>query len=132
MEKRDEERLIIEYFRKHYPYFPKGKLVKSESPDFILKITPKKTIGIELTRLDPFANSLKEKIEISLQKKAGKFSNYQQPKFNEIWLIIHADFVEESKSFNIQNKIDNWRFPSEYKRVFFFDLFEKRIYQIYL
>jgi hypothetical protein len=49
--KQIQEYIIIDNFRKHYPQFPKGKLIKSESPDFILKTGAKHTIGIELTSL---------------------------------------------------------------------------------
>ncbi len=48
----DEERLIIQMFREVYDDFPKGKIIKSESPDFILKEPRKKKTGIELTRLN--------------------------------------------------------------------------------
>jgi len=42
-------------FRENYPDFPKGKLTKSESPDFVLKLSPSKSIGIEISRI--FKNS---------------------------------------------------------------------------
>ena len=52
MNHHDEEIMILELFRKSYPEFPKGKLVKSESPDFILQQNyPNQSIGIEVTRL---------------------------------------------------------------------------------
>ncbi len=130
MDQKSEERLIMEYFRESFSDFPKGKLIQSESPDFILKPGPKKSIGIELTRLAENASSLKEKIEASLENKNNKIHLYQQKKFNAIWLIIHSDFIDESKSFNINNKLDNWKFNSKFDRVFMFDLFEKKIYPI--
>ena len=43
----EEEISILKIFSKEYSDFPKGKLVKTESPDFILKINLKKSIGIE-------------------------------------------------------------------------------------
>jgi hypothetical protein len=49
--KKQLEILIIDYFRSAYTDFPKGKLKASESPDFVLDISPKNKIGIELTRL---------------------------------------------------------------------------------
>lgn len=52
-EKKQVEVLLIEYFRKCYPDFPKGKIVPSESPDFIAKIKNAHLLGIELTRLNP-------------------------------------------------------------------------------
>lgn len=46
-----EEKLIMKMFRDAYQDFPKGRLVKSESPDFFLREARKKKTGIELTRL---------------------------------------------------------------------------------
>lgn len=43
------EWLIMRSFRESYPDFPKGKLVKSESPDFTLKLSVSKSIGIEIS-----------------------------------------------------------------------------------
>jgi hypothetical protein len=128
--KKEEEKLIMQYFRESLTDFPKGKLTQSESPDFILKTSPKKSIGIELTRLDPFAMSLKEKIKATLQNKSDKYKLYQQKNMIAIWLIIHADFIEDPKAYNIQNKLNNWQFESEFDKVFLFDLFEKRIEQL--
>lgn len=128
MDQKEEEGLIFEYFRESFSDLPKGKIMASESPDFVLKISPKKAIGIELTRLDPFSVSLKEKIEVTLQNKSEKFKLYQQKNIVDIWLIIHADFIEESKSFNIPNKLNNRKFETDFDKVFLFDLFEKRIF----
>ena len=97
-----EEKLILDYFKQAHIDFPKGRLVKSESPDFVLKVGIKKTIGIELTRLDENALTLKERIESTLDRKNQKIASYQSKKFNSIWLIIHTDLIEESKSYNIQ------------------------------
>ncbi len=130
MDQKEEEHLIIEYFRELWPDFPKGKLLQSESPDFILKVGPKKSIGIELTRLNPDAGSLKEKIEVTLMNKNGKLKLYQQKNMNVIWLIIHVDFINEQKSFNIKNKLDKWSFISDFNKVFLFDLFERKIFAI--
>lgn len=130
MNQKEEEKLVMQYFREFYAEFPKGKLSQSESPDFVLKPAPKKSIGIELTRLDENADSLKERIEASLLIKDHKISLYQQKVFNELWLIIHTDFIEISKSFNVKNKLENWRFRSNFDQVFLFDLFEKKIFLI--
>ena len=130
MNKQEEEVFILNYFRESSMDFPKGRLIKSESPDFILKVSPKKSIGIELTRLDNNSDSLKEKIEATLQNKSNKLKLYQRNKFSTIWLIIHTDFIEASKSYNIQNKMNNWKFDTEFEKVFLFDLFENRIFQI--
>ena len=51
--KKQLELLLMHYFRARNPDFPKGILMASESPDFILKLKTKNRIGIELTRLNP-------------------------------------------------------------------------------
>ncbi len=128
MNQQEEEILILEYFKQNFDEFPNGKIIKSESPDFIIKENRKRTIGIELTRLDPVASSLKYKIEHTLQNKNSKIVLYQKMKLDEIWLIIHADSIEESKSYNIHNKIDSWKFSLKFDKAFLFDLFEKKIF----
>ncbi len=46
-----EEKQIMLLFRDALKGFPKGKLIKSEAPDFILRQAHKKKTGIEITRL---------------------------------------------------------------------------------
>ena len=46
-----KEFLYIELLRELDPEWPKGKLIKSESPDFILKMGRKRSVGIEFTDL---------------------------------------------------------------------------------
>ncbi len=52
-EKKQLENLLIQYFRESYNDFPKGQVVPSESPDFIVKMKSRNLLGIELTRLNP-------------------------------------------------------------------------------
>jgi len=130
LNQQDEEKLIIEQFRKYYPEFPKGKLVKSESPDFILKINPKRSIGIELTRLDEKGKSVKEKIESTINRKESKLSLYNKNQLRSLWLIIHTDGFNENKFFNLFNKLNQWNFPSKFNSVFLFDLFSNKIYPL--
>lgn len=52
-DKKQLEVLLIQYFRDCYPDFPKGKIVPSESPDFIITLKSRNSLGIELTRLNP-------------------------------------------------------------------------------
>lgn len=51
--KKQVEVLLMEYFRCTYPEFPKGRLIPSESPDFILGLKNRLSVGIEITRLYP-------------------------------------------------------------------------------
>ncbi|QIA09582.1 hypothetical protein [Draconibacterium halophilum] len=60
--KKQLEILLVNYFRDQYPDFPKGKVVASESPDFVIKMKNKHKLGIELTRLNP-ASALTKTIQ---------------------------------------------------------------------
>jgi len=141
MNQKEEERLIIEYFRKHYPAFPKGRLSKSESPDFILKLSPKKSIGIEITRLHdgslpknnpgfPVAEFTKSNIENTIRNKEGKLNLYQQKKIRLFWLIITTDYIRLPEGGNLPEPIDDWKFETVFDKVFLFDLFEKKIFEL--
>lgn len=52
-DKKQLEILLINYFRKRFDDFPKGKIIPSESPDFIVSFKNRHKLGIELTRLNP-------------------------------------------------------------------------------
>lgn len=99
-EKKHIEVLLMEYFRNAYPEFPKGKLMTCESPDFILSLSTRSSVGIEITRLYPadqgkvilppgdssaemvFINKVRELVEPYEQKPLFVkflFSRRQQP-----------------------------------------------------
>ncbi len=61
--KKQLEVLLVNYFRDCYPDFPKGKIVASESPDFVVKMKNRHKLGIELTRLNP-ANAVAKTVEV--------------------------------------------------------------------
>jgi hypothetical protein len=46
-----EESQLLRYFMMSYPDFPKCKIEKTESPDFILHLNRHHAIGLEMTRL---------------------------------------------------------------------------------
>lgn len=52
-EKKQLEIALMHYFMEFWPEFPKGSLLPTESPDFILKFKNRHQLGIELTRLNP-------------------------------------------------------------------------------
>lgn len=52
-DKKQLEILIMQYFRKSYSDFPKGRMKSTESPDFTLNMKNFRLLGIELTRLNP-------------------------------------------------------------------------------
>jgi hypothetical protein len=141
MNHHDEEILILDLFRKSYPDFPKGKLMKSESPDFILKIAPKKSIGIEITRLHdgnipknnpgfPVAELTQSNIESTINNKEEKLSLYQKKNISECWLIIATDYIQLSSGKNLSALIEKWEFSTGYQKVFIIDLFNHKIHQV--
>lgn len=127
MDKQNERRLV-EQFMQLCDDFPKGKLVVAESPDFLLKISRKKAIGIEVTELkgqgfvqqsgrlknpDELILNLKE----SIAAKEEKLVLYRQNKLHEVWLLIHLERLDKI-NFNFQNKLDKLDFDSGFDRLF--------------
>ena len=143
-----EELLILEQFRYENKEFPKGKLQKSESPDFILRVSPKNTIGIELTKLHgPTVNKNKthyprringytapefnrENLEYTIDAKNKKLAYYQEKKLNQIWLLITADLEESPVNYNLGNKLQNWNFLSGFQKVFLFELNARKVFEL--
>lgn len=143
-----EELLIMEQFRNEYEEFPKGKLQKSESPDFILKVSPRNAIGIELTKLHgPTVNKCKthyprkingytapefnrENIEFTIDAKNEKLAYYQEKKLNQLWLLITADLEESRVNYNIGNKLQNWSFSSGFQKLFLFELKTRKVFEL--
>jgi hypothetical protein len=143
-----EEILIMEYFKNVYEEFPKGKLQKSESPDFILRVSPKNTIGIELTKLHgPTANKHKthyprkiigyhapefnrENLEYTIDAKNEKLVYYQKKRLNQLWLLITADLDQSPVNYNMENKLQNWSFLSGFQKVFLFELKTRKVFEL--
>ena len=126
---KDEEKLVMELFRNNYPEFPKGKLIPSESPDFILRLNRRKSLGIELTQLFN-ADDLINDIYSLIKKKEEKIPLYQNIHLSELWLIIYAGEALNNIHFNIRNKMDNLNLITKFHKVFLFDLFEKSTYKL--
>ena len=118
-EKKQIEILLMHYFRDCHAHFPKGKLVPSESPDFILKLKTRNSVGIELTRLKPvntfiYEKNLPEYIEeqvqiITLVKSLFEKSS-QQKLFVKFLFSDKIDLDDEKKvmiSLQITNVIRN-------------------------
>jgi hypothetical protein len=145
-----EELMIMEQFKRKFKDFPKGKVVKSESPDFIVELSSKISIGIELTKLHgPSINKVKshftskisgyqapefsrENIEFTIEAKNKKLIFYRKKYIKVLWLLITADIDESSVSFNLYNKLDNWIFNSGFQRIFLFELKEEKIFELRL
>lgn len=143
-----EEMLIMEYFRNEYKEFPKGKLMKSESPDFVLRVSPKNAIGIELTKLHgPTVNKHKthypckiagynapefnrENLDYTINAKNEKLAYYQKKRLNQLWLLITADLEESPVNYNMGNKLEKWSFFSGFQKVFLFELKTRKVFEL--
>lgn len=143
-----EELLIMEQFRNEYKEFPKGKLEKSESPDFILKVSPKNAIGIELTKLHgPTVIKYKthyprkingytapefnlENLQFTIAAKDEKLAYYQEKKLNQLWLLITADLDESPVNYNLGNKLQNWSLSSGFQRIFLLELKNQKVFEL--
>ena len=119
----------MQYFREKYAGFPKGKLLKSESPDFIIKHGRKKRIGIELTQLDfghkDGQDNWSKQLTDLLSRKEDKLRIYKKKWLNEYWLLITIENIDL-----IDTGLNNIYFNSKFDKVFLFDLFSGKISEL--
>lgn len=130
MTQKEEEKLVMQMFRKSYADFPKGRLVISESPDFILIINRHTRLGIELTQIDRGHHNLIGKIKARIEAKNKKISQYRTATTGMHWLVIYVEDLQTVTSLNLKTKLENIYFPSDFQKIFFFDLFSREVFQI--
>ena len=114
-DKKQVEILLMHYFRKCYMAFPKGKLVPSESPDFILKVNTKKGIGIELTRLNPLHTYMPDKIQTDRHYMRERIINSVKSLFAQtstLKLFVKFQFsynipIEEERELSVVARVVN-------------------------
>ncbi len=136
-----QERKVLDQFIISYPEFPKGRISKSESPDFILAINPRYKIGIELTHLHNPAeknNTTYTAIQLTrdilnavILKKEEKIPIYNKKKLNELWLIIMMTEPGQMPDYNLNNKLESWTFNNSFDKVFLFNFFDNEIFRIF-
>ena len=122
--KKEKERLVIEQFRRVYSEFPKGKIVPSESPDFILRSSTKYSIGIELVCLPmgfDSGNSTLQGLVRFLHLKEGKLALYRKRRLDLFWLLIYTENPGQVTARDL-NKIRNTEFHSAYHKVFLYSI----------
>lgn len=132
--KKIRERAWLDQFRSAYPHFPKGKVVASESPDFIIKPNRKRTIGIELIQLywEEEAMTQKillEKIKNAIFRKEEKLKLYQKKILENYWLLITSDSIHEA-NFNLHNLIEKIDFDSNFDKVFLLDEVRELVFEL--
>lgn len=133
LDQHKEEKKVFEAFRMTFSDFPKGKILKSESPDFILKKSIKYAFGVELTRVileNSTAEFFHEAITSIIEKKEEKLSIYKKKRLNEYWLIIYAPYLESILPNSILGKIESHGFQTDFNKLFLFDLAAKKIWEL--
>ncbi|MCK4748436.1 MAG: hypothetical protein KAT15_15400 [Bacteroidales bacterium] len=140
LNKKNEERASLDLLISLYPGFPAGKIVHTESPDFIIHSGPRKKIGVELTRYtQPGFNPNEETNHFIpeltrnglldvINAKEQKIPIYQKKILKRIWLVILVEGFSNSPSFNIQNQLESWKIDSLFESVMLLDLMGERVY----
>ena len=125
--KKEKERLVVEQFRDTYTKFPKGKLVLSESPDFVIRTGPRYSIGIELVSL-PYSGTSRSQEDIKhvLELKQEKLPLYRKKRLDIYWLLIYTDSPGQISSPEL-NKIQDTRYQSEFHKVYLLLIPENKI-----
>ena len=67
-------------------------------------------------------------IQQTIERKHAKIPIYQKKRLDQYWLLIVAECLNCTTSFNINNLIENCSFQSGFHQVFLFELFEQKIY----
>lgn len=73
--KKELEILIMQYFISVFKDFPRGKIEPSESPDFIIKLSTRNKLGIELTRLNPVSIKNDNPVDINNSKITAEIAD---------------------------------------------------------
>jgi hypothetical protein len=141
-EQKMSERIYLDQLITLYPGFPEGRILASESPDFLVFTNRKRKTGIELTRLtrDPGTSysgeghfhpdfSL-ESMQQLIRHKEAKLKLYQKKGVEGVWLVILVESFSHSPAFNIRNHLDKWRLETSFSAVLVFDLSLQTVYEL--
>jgi hypothetical protein len=112
-QKKQLEGLLLAYFKQVYPPFPEGNLVESESPDFLLALNNRFTLGIELTRLYPVSQSLfleKEILQVKTREELIENTRYLFEGKNSLkcfvkFLFSTTEKIEPGQVFTISVRV---------------------------
>ncbi|PKP51956.1 MAG: hypothetical protein CVT92_11245 [Bacteroidetes bacterium HGW-Bacteroidetes-1] len=128
------ERQQLNQFIALYPDFPKGKIVRNESPDFIVKTSRKSAIGIEITRLMPhYFLSEQQHMQIGLPKferlksatlidlilmKEAKLPLYFANHLKQVWLLIVIVPSPSGRKIILPSNMSDWQIKSKFDKIF--------------
>jgi len=123
-EKIEKEKQLLSLFKQLYKDFPKAKIIKRESPDFVLQLSPKKCIGVELTEIVDSLNN--DSLLQTILKKEDKIYLYQRIKPHRLWLIIYTNV--NSKFNTTELEIND--IVSSFDKVFLFLIINQHIIEL--
>lgn len=114
-EKKQLEVLLMNYFRECNPDFPKGRLVPSESPDFILTLKSKNNLGIELTRLNPLNARIPDEMDLRKKRTREKiiesaktlFEGTSSLKLFVKFLFSENEIIPEERELSVSVQLTN-------------------------
>ncbi|TDO04954.1 hypothetical protein [Sunxiuqinia elliptica] len=140
-DKKIHENQVFRLFQHLLDDFPKGKVVQTESPDFLIRLNRRKVIGVELTELhgQTFYDNqghfekpelLFYHLEETIQAKEEKMYLYQKVKPVELWLLIHLRSFQNQLNFHYRNKLDNWFFNSSFDRIYLLEEKKRQLHEI--
>ena len=115
------------------PDFPKGKLKEGESPDFILRLSPRLNIGIELSRITSLNKPETGFIQAVLDRirsKEEKLTIYRKKRLDSYWLLLYVPDNEYNFSGPLQRQVEQSRIISNYDRIYLLFADKKKIVQI--
>ncbi|WP_167615743.1 hypothetical protein [Maribellus sediminis] len=69
-------------------------------------------------------------IKVAIDKKEQKLPLYRRHHFDEYWLVISCDHIQNTRSFRKQNPIQDELFHSGFRRVFLFEILSGRVFEL--
>ena len=141
--RKQEERAYLDTLALLYPGFPDGRIMASESPDFVIRSGPRQATGIEITRMTRkdfnwlegragyFLPLLtRDQLVEKIRTKEEKLELYRKKRLHEIWLVIIVKGFSNPGPFNIHNQLQNWHIGSSFDRVLLIDLEKNLLYPV--
>ncbi|GAB4324068.1 MAG: hypothetical protein Kow00127_16780 [Bacteroidales bacterium] len=125
MKQKDEEFLVVSLFRAKVPEYSRGRLIRSESPDFILVMSRHNRVGMELTRITA-ENSISREITDAVSRKEEKLLRlYSRKLLRKYILVIYSEDAVVGAEDKLSQLVEN--VESGFEEIFFFDLFTGKV-----
>ncbi|WP_167605046.1 hypothetical protein [Maribellus sediminis] len=69
-------------------------------------------------------------IKVAIDKKEQKLPLYRRHQFDEYWLVINCDHIQNTRNFRKQNPILNELIQSSFRRIFLFEILSGRVFEL--